>query len=96
MAAAVTRLLAVLLLVRVDGVVGAAWGLAIGSAVSTMLCWLFVTDIDPGGVRARCSRLFGVNVPSDDAASSDLDDRHFVATTHEPATAQRSDTVGSD
>jgi O-antigen/teichoic acid export membrane protein len=40
--AASARILAVILLIRPYGVLGAAWGLAIGSAVSFVLCWMLV------------------------------------------------------
>ena len=40
--AAATRLLAVLLLAHADGLVGAAWGLAAGSGIGTMVSWIAV------------------------------------------------------
>jgi len=57
-AAAMTRIGAVFVLVRADGIIGAAWGLAIGSAVSTILLWILVTGLTPGQrQRGRVGRL---------------------------------------
>jgi len=63
-AAASTRLLAVMFLIPAYGVLGAAWGLAIGSAVSTILFWIFVTSAGPGEGWVRYVRRFGNNASS--------------------------------
>ena len=50
-AAGAARIVAVLILIREYGLLGAAWGLAIGSAVGTILSWAFVQ----GGARIGTS-----------------------------------------
>ncbi len=45
LASAITRILTVVLLVHADGLIGAAWGFAAGSAVSTILLWFLVTRL---------------------------------------------------
>ena len=65
-AAAVTRMLAVIFLLRAYGIIGAAWGLAIGSAVSTVLFWILVTN---GAFNQRPARPVGP-FGTDDASGS--------------------------
>jgi len=57
LASAITRMLAVVFLVRTYGVVGAAWGFGLGSAVSTALLWILATRVASGESRGPLVRI---------------------------------------
>jgi len=63
-ASAATRLVAVVLLVPAHGILGAAWGLALGSSVSTLLLWIMATRAGPDQLWGPYLPQFGEAVAS--------------------------------
>jgi O-antigen/teichoic acid export membrane protein len=79
------RIVAVLLLIGPYGVLGAAWGLAIGSSVTTILAWAIVLGKTSSTIREGGALTFGREARSD----------RFVSVTQK-ATEDGQETIGSD
>ena len=69
-ASAITRMLAVVFLVRAYGIVGAGWGFAAGSAVSTILLWFLATRMPLGESRGPLDLMVDTNASSTPIGSS--------------------------